>query len=49
MVRVKHAIFGIGKLVREMPEGKIEVQFEKVGRKTLLASFVEVLPPVLGA
>src|SRR6185436_17907494 len=49
VVRVKHAIFGIGKLVREMPEGKIEVQFEgKVGRKTLLASFVEVLPPVLG-
>lgn len=48
VVRVKHAIFGIGKLVREMPEGKIEVLFEKVGRKTLLASFVEVLPPVLG-
>src|SRR5437016_3473324 len=40
IIRVKHAIFGIGRLVREMPEGKIEVQFENVGRKTLLASFV---------
>ena len=48
VVRVKHAIFGIGKLVRELPEGKIEVQFDNVGKKTLLASFVEVLPPVLG-
>lgn len=48
VVRVKHAIFGIGKLVRELPEGKIEVHFDKVGRKTLLASFVELLPPVLG-
>lgn len=49
VVRVRHAIFGVGKLVRELPEGKIEVLFEKVGRKTLLSTFVEVLPPIVGA
>jgi hypothetical protein len=41
--RVKHSVFGVGRLVRELPEGKVEVHFDKVGRKTLLASFVELV------
>jgi len=42
--RVRHAKFGLGTVVREDPDGKelkLEIEFDGVGRKLLLARFVE--------
>jgi hypothetical protein len=38
--RVRHKVFGEGTVVAETLDGKLEIEFDGVGRKTLLASFV---------
>lgn len=44
--RVRHAKFGVGEVVETSTDGeKVTVDFETVGRKTLLARFVEPIEP----